>query len=178
MSKYQHLKLWKYPPAFMLDAENTMLRESSYPIYGRHRGRSIMEDVNYTLILKDLQAKEAELGGSQDELPWVYDQRDSCSFAGWVECIYVRMEAPDKLLKFADDILHKLEGYPVYNEDKYGEAQYEAINSYWDLAHESEKLDLIVEQCDVDEDEAQRIVDAGEFPNEVYDYLSDSAMFW
>lgn len=169
---YKFLKKWVYPPSFYCPADTEVKRLASYTVYGRSKASSILEDTNYTLILADLQAKEAELGGSQDEEPWVYDERDSHWGAGWVECIYIRDCAPKELLDFAEEILHGLDGYPVYNDDKYSEACHEAIWEYWD----KDKY-YILRDYGYDDDEAESIAESGEMPDEIYDELRDSDSF-
>lgn len=175
---YKHLQHWMHPSNFMLDAENTALRERSYVIYGRHRGSDLLTDVNFDGIYKALKDKENTLLGTtyyldQPDESWVYIQRDSCSFAGWVEAIYITDDAPKPLLDYAEEILHDLDGHPVFNEDAWSEAEDDAVNKYWEEANTWEKANLIVEHCDVDAEEAEKMVSDGEFPDEVYYAMRD-----
>jgi hypothetical protein len=172
---FKFLKKWEHPGAGFIiwNDEDQETRERSYDVLWQHRESDVLTETNFKVALERLEAKEAALGGSQDELPWVRVERDSSDLVGWVEAIYIADTAPEELLQCADDLLASLKDYPVLDEDRWSQAENESVNDYWDSAPEREKVDLIVEHCKVDEVEAERLVEAGEFPDKVYYALRD-----
>ena len=98
-----------------------------YVICTRTRDSSIMENTNFTEILKELEPDPDNEG---DE-PSVYDFRVSHFLCGWAEYLIVRNDAPQATLDLAAEILEQLEAYPVYSDDAYAVAQYEAADEYW-----------------------------------------------
>lgn len=48
----------------------------------------------------------------------------------------------EKALQIADDIMAKLEDYPVINEDHWSELEYNEVADYWDSLSPREKVDM------------------------------------
>lgn len=170
---YQHLKRWQCPRNFMIGPQDEAVRLDSYLILGRHRDSSLLGNINYIVMLEKLRQKEEELGGAQDETPWVWGDRDSHWACGWVECIYLRADAPPELLQYADDLLESLAQYPVLDEERYSAAQFNAVQDYWDGATHEEKLALIVKQYEVGKAGAKSILRSCGFPGELRDAMYD-----
>lgn len=113
-----------------------------YIIYSRNRDSSICENVNYKLILADLSKLNEKLQREEDE-PFVYDFRAKHWACGWVEYIIVCKDSPSEILTLASEIICALESYPIYNDDKYSEAQAEVIYENWDNSSIQERIDYI-----------------------------------
>lgn len=175
MREFKFLKKWKCPSSgfIMWNHEDLICREASYVVLGKHRDSDILTETNFTVALERLQALETKLGGSNDEIPWVRVERDSSDLVGWIEHIYIADDAPEELLDYAEDMLRKLDGYPVLDEDRWSQAENDAIYDYWKNASDREKIDLIVEHCDVDEERAMIMLDTGDFPEEVENAMRD-----
>jgi len=110
-------------------------------VYSRNRDSSILEDCNYSRILKDLRSvarREIEPEAGED---WVYDFRASHWAVGWVEYILIRPDAPQSIIDEAESIVCALADYPVLCEDEYSDAQYTAIYHYWERIGVRERVD-------------------------------------
>ena len=61
---------------------------------------------------------------------------------GWIEYITVDDTAPDTLLDQCVEIARALDCYPVYDDDRYSEAQWKVIADYWEWLDLRERVDL------------------------------------
>jgi hypothetical protein len=115
------LKTWDHPTGYDSDANFIGYKPKGYVIYSRNRDSSILENTNFDGIL-------ADLGGESDTVEVVRHRHWAC---GWIEYIVVSQESPAELLDQCVAIVQALDAYPIFNEDRYGEAQTEAIDRYW-----------------------------------------------
>lgn len=125
------LKRWDHPTGFDSNANFAGYKPTGYVIYSRNRGSTILENTNFTAILEDL-------GGEGDLVRVIRHGHWMC---GWIEYITVDDTAPDTLLDRCVDIVRVLKGYPVYSDDRYSEAQYEAICEHWVAAILNDRID-------------------------------------
>lgn len=133
MSVYdQMLPTWDHPTGFDSNANFCGYKPQGYVIYSRNRGSSILEEVNFRGIL-------ADLGGEGEHVEIVRHGHWACK---WIEYIVVSKDAPASLLDRCVDIVKGLADYPVYSDDAYSNAQYEAICNHWEGCSMREKVDL------------------------------------
>ena len=112
-----------------------------YVIATRTRDSSILEDVNYSRILEDLEGinqqsgypyhRKIEDAATVFEAFDVYDFRARHWACGWVEYLMVKPEAPDDVLIASAEIVSALADYPIYDEDAYSKKQWEAVTEHW-----------------------------------------------
>ena len=112
-----------------------------YVIATRTRDSSILEDVNYSRILEDLDGinqqsghpyhRKIEDAATVFEAFDVYDFRARHWACGWVEHLMVKPEAPDDVLIASAEIVSALADYPIYDEDAYSEKQHDAVAEHW-----------------------------------------------
>jgi len=125
------LKRWDHPTGFDSDANFAGDKPTGYVIYSRNRDSSILEETNFAAILEDL-------GGEGDLVRVIRHGHWAC---GWIEYITVDDTAPDTLLDRCVDIVRALEEYPVYSDNRYSEAQWEAITDHWERSNLRDRAD-------------------------------------
>jgi len=124
------LQAWTHPTGFDSDANFVGTKPQGYCIYSRNRDSSILEQVNFSEILK-------ELGGESETVEVVRHRHWAC---GWIEYLIVSREAPTDLLDRCVEICKALKDYPVYSDTAYGDAQCEAIYDFWDQMSLKERI--------------------------------------
>lgn len=140
------LERWEHPESYAGFSPT-----DDYLIYTQYRNSDTMSACNYKLIFEDL--KQFVIDHELPEPPnnpciesstmgWVYDFRASHWAVGWVEYILIRQDAPKMLIQYAEHIISKLSGYPVYDDDRYSEWMFEAISDYWQSLSLSDKIEL------------------------------------
>lgn len=109
-----------------------------YNIYSQNRDSDVLTRCNFTCIFQDLEELEKTLPSDSDE-PFVDIHRHGHWACGWIEYIFVRKDSPEKLLDHCVEILSALDSYPVFNEDKLSEAEYEEANEVWKNCYDSKE---------------------------------------
>lgn len=142
---------------------------SHYNIYGRHRDSTILENCNYDEILGYLEILSG-IHGCRDK---VYDFRAGHWAVGWVEEIIVEKDAHDAVLIQAAEYLSALSDYPILDEQKYSDTQFDAVCDYWISLTTSERMVYCTEH-DVSVFASRR----DHIPNPVFDDLIQSEMFF
>lgn len=104
-------------------------RAEYYVAAGRSRESSTLEESNFRSMLR-------ALGGESET---VIILRDSHWAVGWVETIYIH-ESDTARLQIADDLLTKLEDYPVISEDDWSDLEYTRACEYWERATISDRV--------------------------------------
>lgn len=133
MSIYDEmLPMWTHPTGFDSNANFVGTQPTGYVIYSRNRESSILENVNFYDILTDL-------GGEGEHVTIVRHGHWAC---GWIEYLIVDRNAAHALLDRCVDIARALANYPIFNEESYSDAQYEAIYNYWNDVSLSDRIDL------------------------------------
>ena len=126
LPKYQH------PTSFDSGANFAGTIPTEYIIYSRHRDSCILDTCNFEEILKDL-------GGESDHVKVIRHGHWAC---GWIEYLAVKTDSPTELLDRCGEILRALDSYPVYDDDRYSERQFEAICDYWHSLPLRNRVDL------------------------------------
>ena len=136
-----------------------------YVIATRTRDSSILEDVNYSRILEDLEElNEPQRQKIEDA---VYDFRAGHWACGWVEYLMVKPEAPDDVLIASAETISALADYPVYDEDTYSEKQHDAVTEHWVYMGTDERVQYC-QSAGVSIFEARHDI----MPDNVFDLLS------
>jgi hypothetical protein len=150
------LPSWGHPTGFDSAANFIGQVPQGYCIYSQNRDSSILERTNFTVILE-------QLGGEGEHVEVVKHSHWAC---GWIEYIIVDKQAPNSLLDTCVDILRALSDYPVMSDERYSDAQYEAIHEHWENLRMRERIDLCIE-CGESIFAARR-----DMPESVYESLS------
>ncbi len=119
--------------------------DNYYVIYSKNRDSEILTEVNFDLILKDLEALESKITNKMEYLvdePWVDVHRHNHWACGWIEYIFVRKDSPTQLLDLCVDITKALADYPVYSDEAYSDRQYEAMHDYWSGMLLQDRVDM------------------------------------
>lgn len=149
-AEYKHLTPYVYPKHYIGASWY-----GYYDVAGRNRGSDTLDNCNWDCWLKFLTdllgpadeviGKEAEpverstFGDetSDDIYNWTIC-RESCSMVGWIEIIRVHESVgPEKLQKI-DDQLHNLDGYPIFDENAFSEAEQKEYERCWHYAGAAE----------------------------------------
>jgi hypothetical protein len=155
----KRLERWDHPTGFDSNANFIGYKPTGYVIYSRNRDSSILEETNFAAILKDL-------GGEGDLVRVVRHGHWAC---GWIEYITVDDTAPASLLDQCVDIVRALSDYPVYSDDLYSEAQWEAIAEHWERSNLRDRVKYCKE-AGISMFAARR----DDIPEGVWEVLSDS----
>lgn len=147
MKTHTHLTPWKRPSNY---AGATWF--DYYPLAGRSRDSSAIEESNFRSFEKALRAKVAELGCAEiatpdvdNELATVETERSSHWAVGWVETLLVHQRAPVALLDWCEAQLERLDGYPVFDEEDFSELETEQANDVWKCFRVSDRVEYIRE---------------------------------
>ena len=179
MEAIEHLEecAWTRPPHYMA-FESLANPVGDYCIYSKTRDTGILGEVNFEKILECLEEEmkkyeeNVAYQGDEDDRPWVYTFSASHCMCGWVEYIIVRKDSPESLLKVAGEIFCAISEYPIFDEEAYGEACYEAICEYWGNARLQDRIEYC-QDAEVSIFAARR----DEIPEEVYDDLREGEGF-
>ena len=143
---------------------------------GRHRESGTLDNVNFEVFLEEvtkasdgLSINEPEMAnyGRGAEIDSVFVVRESHSLCGWVEWIAIH-ESDRGALRKARELFDKLNSYPVLDEDRWSETEYEEICTYWKQASLRERAE-ICKDAGVSIFAARR----AEMNEAVYDWLRD-----
>ena len=114
---------------------------ASWPKYyvglSQHRDSDALTRSNFTCFLK-------AIGGENGDTVRVVRERHWA--VGWIEWIAIH-ESATKALRIADEIMHKLDGYPVVNEDHWSELEWSETLDYWDSLSLNERIQYCRECC-------------------------------
>jgi hypothetical protein len=140
---YQHLTPYK-TPANYIGADWF----GYYDVTGRHRDSDTLTNCNHGYWLEFLTkllgpadtvvGKEPEPVGrstfgdekSDDIYNWTVCRESHC-MVGWVEIIRVSELVGEEKLQAIDDQLHRLDGYPIFDEDAFSEAEQKEYENCW-----------------------------------------------
>lgn len=121
-----YLKRWTLPDSYF---------GSEWPEWyvsqSQHRESDSLTRSNFICTLE-------ALGGESETVRVI---RESHWAVGWVEWIGIH-ESDTRALKIADDIAHKLDGYPVVNEDHWSDLEWNEVHDYWERMSLRERVDM------------------------------------
>lgn len=132
--EYSHLKPYKRPSNYMGETW-----EGWYPVVGQSRDSDALERSNYRTILADLQKLDKP---NEDGDSTVTDTRCSHWAVGWVETVYVH-ESNLEACQRADEILGKLEDYPVFDEEDWSRLEDEDCRQCWESMDCQERAEYL-----------------------------------
>jgi hypothetical protein len=78
-------------------------------------------------------------------MPAAYTFSASHCLVGWVEYMLVRPDAPETVLKEAQEIADDLAGYPALNEDAWSELEWNEAQDYWASMSLRDRLEIITD---------------------------------
>lgn len=124
-----------------------------FPVYSHHRDSGDLDESNWTYIVRELGAVDAEQDDSQvwtraRRQPGAIIVREGNPFTGWGEWVGVQDNRPDLLAK-ADEILGALESYPVLDDEDFSRREWETATERWRGLSLRERIDMIDGQEDV-----------------------------
>lgn len=126
-----------------------------------HRDSGLLDRVNWEVacermagaagfgevpFLPDWQDQPDEpslFGGDPGISPAVYWWEASHWAVGWVRYLMVRPDAPEAVLTAAQEIRDDMADYPVLDEERYSDAEYEQVTTAWAEMSVKERLDVI-----------------------------------
>lgn len=115
--------------------------EGYYVFLGQNRDSHALDRSNFRSALK-------EIGGESEYEGGVQVVREGHWACGWVEWIAIPV-GPSVALARAVEILERLEGYPVVNEDDLSELEQEEAEEVWGKCYDrSERVEYIRENPD------------------------------
>jgi hypothetical protein len=133
----KNLERWKRPPCYM--------GEEWYDYYsagvGQSRDSDVLERANFKSMIDALDEAEVEY-----EVP-----HESHWAVGWVEWIAI----PDtevKGLKIADDLIGKLNDYPILDEELYSQMEDEECRETWKWMSEKDRLEYLIDHVNPPEE--------------------------
>lgn len=132
-----------------------------YVFLGRSRDSSILEDSNFCAAL-DL------LGGESED---IVIERAGHWACGWVEHIAINPDNSDKV-RIAEEILERLEDYPVLDEEDFSEREFEEYAEEFEAWYSMELREFQDENDDIPEN---IIAMAREF---AFDSISSDGIAW
>lgn len=127
----KHLK----NPVTLVDTEETECLAYHpgewFLVVSHNRDSRLLEQHNYRMIKEELRSCGAAV---------IEDYRRRNPLCGWSEGIYVNSECAEACSK-ADDLLERLQEYPIFNEDAYDDALWQECNDWWSGLNLQERLD-------------------------------------
>lgn len=137
----EKLKLWTRPDCYAGESW-----PDYYVFLGRHRDSGVLTQSNFEFALAAIggeQSCEDPANESAQEYGLVYVVRESHWAVGWVEWIAIHETAYDALRK-ADEIMERLEDYPVLDEDDFSRREQDEAERVWRECYSAqERIDYI-----------------------------------
>lgn len=122
----KHLKLWEHPNSYCGE-----VWPDYYVFLGRNRDSDVLEESNFEKGLEFIGGeKMEESDNDSDDLALVTIVREGHWAYGWVEWIAIHSSESEALRK-ADEVIGKLEDYPVLDEDDYSNKEQDGANEIW-----------------------------------------------
>lgn len=131
-----------------------------YGVIGMNRDSKLLDRVNWDVALERM-AKAAGievvpnladaqpdrsimLGGDPDAAPDVYWWEASHWACGWVRYLMVKPDAPEAVLDAAEGIRSDFASYPILDDDRFMEAEQEAVEKEWAETDPSDRLEWYI----------------------------------
>ena len=120
----KHLKLWTLPECYIGPGWSEY-----YVFLGQHRDSDSLTRSNFICGLREISG-ETETVLVVRERHWA---------VGWVEWIAIHKD-DTKALELADQIMKRLEDYPVVNEDHWSDLEWNEAHDYWESMGLAERV--------------------------------------
>lgn len=134
----EYLTPWKRP-----DCYGGFSPDGEYVILTQCRDSDALERSNYRVAMRELERVAAEQPEPKDGEPWVYDFRAGHWGVGWIETLMVRDNAPEPVIRAAEEIVCALADYPVLDDSDYSELEFYEASEYWASMSVAERFDMI-----------------------------------
>src|SRR4029077_7155293 len=119
----QHLKLWTRPSNYCGESW-----PDYYVFLSQYRDSDCLDRSNFRSAL-------TSLGGESETVLVV---RESHWAVGWVEWLAIH-QSDEKALLHADDMMDRLESYPILDESDFSELETEEANAVWRSCYDAKE---------------------------------------
>lgn len=141
MQALEHLaaRVWEHPECY-----GGFSPDGDYCILTRHRDSLLLDNCNWDVACERLNAQAYDGGDEHAQSrPAVYHWRAGHWAVGWIEYLMVRADAPQATLETAGEILCSLSDYPILSEDRYSNAEFDAVCAYWERCSVRDRVDYL-----------------------------------
>lgn len=143
MDAIEHLEThaWKTPRGY-----GGFSPVGDYRVMSRTRDAILLENINWYVACEELKAQamdEGRPGYIPADRPAVYHFRANHWAHGWVEHLMVRADAPDEIKTAAGEILCALEDDPILDDQRYLQAEHDAVYDAWEQASIRQRIDYL-----------------------------------
>jgi hypothetical protein len=142
-----NMKLWKRPECYAGESW-----PEYYVVIGQHRDSALLDSHNFSEIETQLDVLINKLGVTHlpadpeeytdGEAPVLVHPREGHWAVGWVEWLGLHKDSPAEVLQLADELLGKLQDYPILNEDAFSDAEWNATQELWMQLPIRERVEL------------------------------------
>ena len=135
------MKLWTLPDSYM--------GASWYDYYvflGQHRDSDKITRSNFRVAMKAIKTIEAKYPDWKacpdvdNEPDMIVNPYESHWAVGHVEWIGIHRNAPAELIEACEDMLERIEDYPLLDESDHSDLEYSEANEYWEHMSLSERV--------------------------------------
>jgi len=133
--KPKNLENWTRPGSYMGANWPEM-----FVFIGQNRDSGCLDRSNFEVAQARLGEIPEPTNWPHDEQPWTVI-RESHWACGWVEWIGINRDATAHL-KAADKMAGEMEDYPVLDENKFSEKEYNEAAEYWEHSDTSDRVEL------------------------------------
>lgn len=141
MNASEHLaeNAWKHP-----DSYGGFSPDGDFVVLSQHRDSELLDRVNWEVACESLKAQAYDSGsGGFETRPVVYHWRAGHWAVGWIEYLMVRADAPDDMQEKAGEILCAIAEYPILDESRYSEREWNAVQEYWASCSVRDRVDYL-----------------------------------
>jgi hypothetical protein len=117
-------------------------RLDGFYVYAKNRDSGTLVRSNFACILRDLEAAALEAEDDASVLTPSFGHW-AC---GWVEQIVLKANAPEAVVRKAEEILDNLEDYPIHDERHFSDLEYEEAATYWERLSPRYKVRMAMEE--------------------------------
>jgi hypothetical protein len=137
----ESMELWVYPGSYIGPDYSEF-----YCVLGQHRDSDVLTRSNYIRAKEMLEAVVKKLGDAawKDDECLLQESSASHWAVGWVEGLLVHKDAPEELLREADEIVAALQDYPVLDESHFSDMEYEEMCAAWENMNLRDRIELCV----------------------------------
>lgn len=134
----KHLKLWKHPECYL-----GATWYDYYVVLGQHRDSDRVTRSNFAVAKAELEAiedKYPEWNKADDEGRMLVNPYEGHWAVGHVEWLGIHKDSPEELIEAADNILDRIENYPILDESHYSDLEWNEANDYWESESVSSRI--------------------------------------